>query len=167
MMSQEQLKVDYWSVIVKLSYSVANYVITAQQSSWSQITDCCFFFVISLGSLLAHFTDLQGSETSHTVSVSCGRGPRGPDSGSGPMSRPNLDHICHDENCRNLRTFPPTFSYQPKQSRMTIFGHGSKNIRLKKWFFGGPKSFFRNLFFFFWWFSISLLSFDHFLHNNS
>ena len=62
MMSQEQLKVDYWSVIVKLSYSVANYVITAQQSSWSQITDCCFFFVISLeslGSLLAHFTDLQ------------------------------------------------------------------------------------------------------------
>ena len=30
---QEQLQVDYWSVIVKLSYSVANYVITAQQSS--------------------------------------------------------------------------------------------------------------------------------------
>ena len=62
MMSQEQLKVNYWSLIVKLSYSVANYVITAQQSSWSQITDCCFFFVISLeslGSLLAHFTDLQ------------------------------------------------------------------------------------------------------------
>ena len=130
------------------------------------------FSLSSLLSLLDHFWHTllifrSRSETSHAVSVSCGRGPRGPDSGSGPMSRPNLDHICHDENCKNLRTFPPTFSDQPKQSRMTIFGHGSKNIRLKKWFFGGPKSFFRNLFFFFWRFSISLLSFDHFLYNNS
>ena len=84
MMSQEQLKVDYWSVIVKLSYSVANYVITAQQSSWSQITDCCFFFVNCHPPWV----------TSGTLYWSSGQGPRPPTlcpcRGGGRSPRPSL-----------------------------------------------------------------------------
>ena len=85
MMSQEQLKVDYWSVIVKLSYSVANYVITAQQSAWSQITG---FVSSSLTQLLIFKTR---SATSRAVDVVQGVQIRaqGP---SGPTSRPNWDH---------------------------------------------------------------------------
>ena len=94
MMSQEQLKVNYWSVIVKLSYSVANYVITAQQSSWSQITDCCFFFVnchppwVTSGTL--YWSSGQGPGPP-TLCPCRGRG-RSPRPSPGRTCQPHGDH---------------------------------------------------------------------------
>ena len=102
------------------------------------------FSLSSLLSLLDHFWHTllifrSRSETSHAVSVSCGRGPRGPDSGSGSTSRPNLDHICHDENCKKLGIFFPQLFQQNKAEWECVF----KKLREDQGFRGQNKFIFK------------------------
>ena len=108
------------------------------------------FSLSSLLILLDHFWHTllifrSRSETSHVVSVSCGRGPRGPDSGSGPTSRPNsdhTDHICHElvENCKNLGIFSPTFSDQNK-AEWPYMGMDQRILDWKNCFLVGQRVF--------------------------